>query len=1547
MAQLSSPLDKLIALLQQRLSPEDIHVIADDYGERSKHEEKNYSAQKKSLSERLVDKAGDAPVVRLLVLHAMYHKDVMGLLHLIFKYRPDLQQPVHALGFERTSLIRAYLVALLKEMSGVKASIAEPLALQYRVREPAGTWSEVSLNAFLGEHSRVVLQGATATERTMTLQRLFKRVAADWQAARATAPFPVLADMRRWFNPKMSLVQFLQAQMSWLGVPQLAEQLPDLLGGGCVVLLLDGLDELPYSKRSEITGLRDDPRIRSVVASVQEKAQINAKWVIGCQGKDFLLGPRWCDLYVFDPRSKDVPAVEDAPTQLLKAHIEQALEREVVAGRMSAVEATELQSRLGYLALNMTYPELRRERRGLFEDRQNNAEKELAAAWLFHLRKLRSNDPTEYSEPEASPEELQQADRLLKLAEAAGLLVRSSEGVRFAHEHIQHYFIISYCRTQFLDDPQFLARVSSYEFRDTWPLWREFDSALVDKLLALLQNAESSSLRSHAAHALSWCSDSRAVNPLIAALKDEDADVRWYAAFALGTLGDHRAVEALIVAYEDTHPRVRESALRALAKIAVEDDRSIELLIKALGDEDAPTRYTAVSVVEKIRNERLIEPLVALLADSASLYPAKEVLIAFGQAAVPALMVALIDTKIGRQYQKNTSSIPFAGEGRGEVSYNAAEVLGEIGDIRPLPLLMWLVEHDSEVGEAHYGSKVRHVAADAIKKIQKQHQRVAPLVSALQSNDSATHIGVAFALGLLGDQRAVEPLLQALQNENKRIRWGAANLLGRLGDARAIVPLLTALTDEDSSVSSSAADALQKFGELAIVPLIAALKDESLDVRAQAVRILGSLRNKQAVEPIIPLLKDQDHWVRLQAVRALGLLGDKRALEPLVAAANDPHPEVRKEIGEEVHQIDPDRAAEVLIAALQDKNRVVRYWVANALVKLGDSRAVEPLITALKDEYSMVREYAAYALMKHGDQRAVEPLIENLQDREGYVALAAARALGSIAERAPGSIGDSQAIEALITMLKSENQQRCTRAAEVLIKFGESVTPVLIATLKDEGPNASFYSHSDDYWDWSMRVESVERAHLHYYAADILGKVGDTRALPILLWLAENDKNETVYGRERVQDAAAEAVKSIMQRHQDAVQLVAALDEQDAAVRVGAAFALGLLNNERATEVLVSTLTNSDRRIRWGAVHLLGEMGGDQAILPLISAFEDEDSDVRNNAVAALTKIGPPAMEALIAACREENSASRERTAYTWIAYTLGQIGKNVPQLLLTALEDQDSNVRYWIARALGYTFQEEAIGPLRTALQDEDVAVRLSAASALVLLGNAEMRELVHAGLKDADVGVRFAAIENLLAIPDAQATEPLITVLEDENRDLRYLAVMALGRMGDSRALPALERLAGIRHSSWNPWDILFGRRQRLGRRMYAWRGEDADPQGSQISSAPEEQDTAEPTGDEPENQWEPAGEVSRDSEQAIWQWPSADEPEGQEKATVEVSGDQESGTVDDSDVFANWELPPVDESWNSVEAVESNVEEEQVDDELRELAKSAIERIKERQK
>ena len=80
-----------------------------------------------------------------------------------------------------------------------------------------------------------------------------------------------------------------------------------------------------------------------------------------------------------------------------------------------------------------------------------------------------------------------------------------------------------------------------------------------------------------AAQALGGIADPRAVEPLVASLKDNYASVRTDAAGALGKIRDPRAVEPLVACLKDSSWSVRESAAQALGSIG--DPRAAQSLV--------------------------------------------------------------------------------------------------------------------------------------------------------------------------------------------------------------------------------------------------------------------------------------------------------------------------------------------------------------------------------------------------------------------------------------------------------------------------------------------------------------------------------------------------------------------------------------------------------------------------------------------------------------------------------------------------------------------------------------------------------------------------------------------------------------------------------------------------------------------------------------------------------------------------------------------------------------------------------------------------------
>ena len=124
-------------------------------------------------------------------------------------------------------------------------------------------------------------------------------------------------------------------------------------------------------------------------------------------------------------------------------------------------------------------------------------------------------------------------------------------------------------------------------------LWEIGDARAVEPLIAALKD-EVYVVRINAIKALGKIGDPRAVVPLISVLKDRDTNVRIDAAEALGMIGDARAVDPLIAALKDEDYYVGESAAEALGKIGTP---AVEPLIDALKDENTGVRKVVVKAL--------------------------------------------------------------------------------------------------------------------------------------------------------------------------------------------------------------------------------------------------------------------------------------------------------------------------------------------------------------------------------------------------------------------------------------------------------------------------------------------------------------------------------------------------------------------------------------------------------------------------------------------------------------------------------------------------------------------------------------------------------------------------------------------------------------------------------------------------------------------------------------------------------------------------------------------------------------------------------------
>lgn len=211
-----------------------------------------------------------------------------------------------------------------------------------------------------------------------------------------------------------------------------------------------------------------------------------------------------------------------------QARVEEALQREIAAGRLARLEASELHRRLGLLAFNMTAA-----------GHEGELHKEVAASWLRYLQRRGLG-----KRPAAPITKQARATRWWAQGAAAGLLHEREHSIAFVDRALQDYFCLHFCRSHPLNVT--LLRLAAREsFRDIWCRWAEHDPPLADQLNALLLGEWQTKGGLRAALPLRYLGDTRAVDVLIAALNDTDDSVCIRAAMALGTLGDSRALEPL------------------------------------------------------------------------------------------------------------------------------------------------------------------------------------------------------------------------------------------------------------------------------------------------------------------------------------------------------------------------------------------------------------------------------------------------------------------------------------------------------------------------------------------------------------------------------------------------------------------------------------------------------------------------------------------------------------------------------------------------------------------------------------------------------------------------------------------------------------------------------------------------------------------------------------------------------------------------------------------------------------------------------------------
>jgi len=284
------------------------------------------------------------------------------------------------------------------------------------------------------------------------------------------------------------------------------------------------------------------------------------------------------------------------------------------------------------------------------------------------------------------------------------------------------------------------------------------------------------------------------------------------------------------------------------------------------------------------------------------------------------------------------------------------------------------------------------------------------------------------------------------------------------------------------------------------------------------------------------------------------------------------------------------------------------------------------------------------------------------------------------------------------------------------------------------------------------RLRTATKWRERAFAAELLGRVGNAKAVPALLETVAATRTEDADVREIALRALARigdprAVPPLVEAlKRSEVWLVPRI--ADILTRHGAL----------AIDPMIAFLEDPGRHpARAWAASILGEVGAARAFPILVHALNDLDDEVRAKSASALGRIGDGRAVGYLLDHLLSDPAPFVRAR---IAQALGQFDEpEVIERLVRALGDPAWWVRIRSVEALEQV-GAEAEGPLLLALDDSDPEIRIRAAVALERLGvPARMIESIERGEEVAaatatlavpDVGgIRVVSIRRLVVLP------------------------------------------------------------------------------------------------------------------------------------------------------------------------------------------------------
>jgi len=349
-----------------------------------------------------------------------------------------------------------------------------------------------------------------------------------------------------------------------------------------------------------------------------------------------------------------------------------------------------------------------------------------------------------------------------------------------------------------------------------------------------------------------------------------------------------------------------------------------------------------------------------------------------------------------------------------DVCVDAAEALGNIGDVRAVPALIQSLENEPSgeicrVIAETLGKIGGKEATDALIKVSTERPE------ALEWEDDwdtwwDVQLEAIKALGKIGAEEAVEPITNLIDDE------GQQDIENEILRALATIPgkgvgaVIARLQDRERRVQQRcrAARALIHCDSTAATKAIGrALKDPAPELRAEAILALAAKHADKYLNAIALMLRDPNAEVRNAAIKAIiqlsaSVTGTEGLLEALLPLLSDPSSQVRATLINALIPVVagaplPDDHFVAVLDSLSDPSAETATAACTLLGRNGNPAVIPALLALIADAtaHPMVRREAALSIGRLGkvSHEIIDTLAQAVGDRQQPVRLAALTAL--------------------------------------------------------------------------------------------------------------------------------------------------------------------------------------------------------------------------------------------------------------------------------------------------------------------------------------------------------------------------------------------------------------------------------------------------------------------------------------------------------------------------------------------------------------------------